>query len=270
MAAGTCHDVNAEFEGSPQIPHAPWPQQLLVFEVVDQADGSSVDGPEEESSKSVSEWELSQMLSQVLSDNRQLEDLEVYTVLEQALVGNLEAVSTPASTAPTSPTARSEPWQPSFRPDSPVPVSSEASPADSESIVTQDLDRDELEMTGATVRTASTFGDNVFEGGSAMLALQGRVLLDVEELVSLSQAAERPCLSLSQVQTLPRVQFGAPEAQCCSICMENFRQGMLLIGMPCRHIFHIDCLTEWLQRSSQCPNCRAPIEPAEEDDGTEI
>lgn len=47
----------------------------------------------------------------------------------------------------------------------------------------------------------------------------------------------------------------------CSICLEHFRNGESLstIG-TCKHIFHHDCLDQWIQRSTSCPYCRRGIE----------
>ena len=50
-------------------------------------------------------------------------------------------------------------------------------------------------------------------------------------------------------------------ASSCSICLEHFCNGESLstIG-TCKHIFHHDCLDQWIQRSTSCPYCRRGIE----------
>lgn len=45
----------------------------------------------------------------------------------------------------------------------------------------------------------------------------------------------------------------------CSVCLEHFLAGQLLIHLPCKHRFHPDCLTPWLESHGQCPYCRAKI-----------
>lgn len=42
----------------------------------------------------------------------------------------------------------------------------------------------------------------------------------------------------------------------CSICLEEFSTGLEVIGMPCSHVYHKDCIVEWLKRSHLCPLCR--------------
>jgi len=280
------HGRSSEEPGSPQG-RAASPSHFWVFEWSgprgDGAESSvaEADGPEErseEEDKSMCEQELSNMLSQALADNSRLEQSEVCSMLEEALLVFTEPLLTPLSSTPTSPVTGTASWHPSIRPDSPLQVHSDISemehsliaPTDSVSASSRqrsrELDATELEMTGTSDRTASTSVDALFEGGMSRLALRGTTLLDIEQLVALSQSSGRSRLSPNEAQSLPRVRFEAPEMQCCSICMESFQHGMLLIGLACRHVFHIDCLTEWLQRSAQCPNCRRPIEPAEEEE----
>ena len=49
----------------------------------------------------------------------------------------------------------------------------------------------------------------------------------------------------------------------CAICLEEFRQGCLLLGLPCGHCYHQQCIKEWLCDGSSrshycCPVCRWP------------
>lgn len=42
----------------------------------------------------------------------------------------------------------------------------------------------------------------------------------------------------------------------CSICLEEFSAGLEVVLMPCSHLYHKDCIVEWLKRSHLCPYCR--------------
>lgn len=49
--------------------------------------------------------------------------------------------------------------------------------------------------------------------------------------------------------------------ECCSICLSEWDDeecaGMNVVKLPCEHVFHEECLLEWLQGSAQnCPMCR--------------
>ncbi|KAM7266043.1 hypothetical protein ACFE04_003726 [Oxalis oulophora] len=50
-------------------------------------------------------------------------------------------------------------------------------------------------------------------------------------------------------------------AQCttCSICLDDFQDGLEVTHMPCNHMFHEDCIIEWLKENRLCPLCRSPL-----------
>lgn len=51
----------------------------------------------------------------------------------------------------------------------------------------------------------------------------------------------------------------------CAVCHEHLLPGQSARSPPCAvHVFHSDCLIEWLKHGSSCPVCRAPARlPAE-------
>ena len=32
-----------------------------------------------------------------------------------------------------------------------------------------------------------------------------------------------------------------------------------ILRTPCQHIFHEECLKNWVHKKRECPNCRAPL-----------
>ena len=44
----------------------------------------------------------------------------------------------------------------------------------------------------------------------------------------------------------------------CSICLSELQEGDIVGDIPCGHVFHKDCLKEWLHKNNHCPICRAP------------
>ncbi|XP_061375185.1 E3 ubiquitin-protein ligase RHF2A-like [Gastrolobium bilobum] len=57
------------------------------------------------------------------------------------------------------------------------------------------------------------------------------------------------------------VEGGIQEAfdDACSICLEDFCERDPATVTNCKHEFHLQCILEWCQRSSQCPMCWQPI-----------
>ena len=47
------------------------------------------------------------------------------------------------------------------------------------------------------------------------------------------------------------------EDNICAICLDDSKPTNLLLR--CNHPFHTDCITDWLARSTTCPNCRVFI-----------
>lgn len=51
----------------------------------------------------------------------------------------------------------------------------------------------------------------------------------------------------------------------CIICLEAFSQSDPSMATICRHDFHLQCILEWCQRSSNCPMCWQPIALKDQD-----
>jgi hypothetical protein len=51
----------------------------------------------------------------------------------------------------------------------------------------------------------------------------------------------------------------------CSICQDAFEIGASVLKLPCRHVYHTDCVTNWLRMNNTCPLCR--LELPKETDG---
>ncbi|CAM8935038.1 unnamed protein product [Rhodiola kirilowii] len=41
----------------------------------------------------------------------------------------------------------------------------------------------------------------------------------------------------------------------CSICIEEYKTGDELLTLPCLHLYHKPCITQWLTHSKTCPVC---------------
>ncbi|CAI2377738.1 unnamed protein product [Moneuplotes crassus] len=47
----------------------------------------------------------------------------------------------------------------------------------------------------------------------------------------------------------------------CTICLDDFKQGDNIINLPCHktHIFHSQCIADWVKENNNCPLCKTPI-----------
>jgi hypothetical protein len=42
----------------------------------------------------------------------------------------------------------------------------------------------------------------------------------------------------------------------CAICLDRLAQGDVVGDIPCEHVFHKDCLKDWLRKKNRCPLCQ--------------
>lgn len=45
----------------------------------------------------------------------------------------------------------------------------------------------------------------------------------------------------------------------CAICLGEFAEGDLVCPLPCSHVFHPECIQEWLVKRNSCPLCKARL-----------
>ncbi|CAH1243940.1 RING finger protein 11-like isoform X2 [Branchiostoma floridae] len=68
---------------------------------------------------------------------------------------------------------------------------------------------------------------------------------------------------LGLIQHLPSgVYDGSKKGRECVICMNDFVIGDPIRLLPCCHIYHKDCIDDWLMRSFTCPSCMEPVDAA--------
>lgn len=83
-----------------------------------------------------------------------------------------------------------------------------------------------------------------------------------------------PPTSAATIRNLPRIKvtaydIAANESPECSICLEELVIGQPALRIPCGHLYHEDCVRDWLKKSNECPVCRfeLPTDNAEYEKG---
>ncbi|KAK8803087.1 hypothetical protein WA588_002245, partial [Blastocystis sp. NMH] len=55
----------------------------------------------------------------------------------------------------------------------------------------------------------------------------------------------------------------------CAVCESDITQDDTIVCLPCKHIFHPDCIIPWIKRHNTCPICRAELPASNSDDEPE-
>lgn len=69
------------------------------------------------------------------------------------------------------------------------------------------------------------------------------------------------------LNTYKAMQEDSVESVLCVICLQTLLEGgsedtdSMVNQLPCKHLFHTDCLAPWLATRTTCPTCRASLDP---------
>lgn len=86
------------------------------------------------------------------------------------------------------------------------------------------------------------------------------VLFAVKSLATRAHAPHASALELAGVE-MPTASTTARQAgarggdadECCSVCMDAFKEGERLKVLPCQHVFHETCIDKWLLGKGRAP-----------------
>jgi hypothetical protein len=78
--------------------------------------------------------------------------------------------------------------------------------------------------------------------------------------------------SLSHIDDLGKASKGpdckVEEEPSCSICLGEYEEGEDLVCLPCKHLYHEDCISSWCSNHIRCPLCNLDLESVSGDTAT--
>ena len=107
--------------------------------------------------------------------------------------------------------------------------------------------------SGLGVRRAN-IGDYFVGGG----------LEDLLEMLSRNDRRGPPPAARASIDAMPKVKINQRHLRGdshCPVCKERFELGSEAREMPCKHLYHSDCIVPWLVQHNSCPVCRLELPP---------
>ncbi|KAK8820894.1 hypothetical protein WA556_005208, partial [Blastocystis sp. ATCC 50177/Nand II] len=52
----------------------------------------------------------------------------------------------------------------------------------------------------------------------------------------------------------------------CSVCDSDITKDDIVVCLPCKHLYHPDCILPWIKKHNTCPTCRHPLPECENED----
>lgn len=86
-------------------------------------------------------------------------------------------------------------------------------------------------------------------------------------LVLIKSRYGRPPAPESSIQAIPELPFTESmqrDTDGCAVCQDPFELESMVSKLPCKHIYHKECILPWLREHDSCPVCRAFISPQED------
>ncbi|CAI9302772.1 unnamed protein product [Lactuca saligna] len=80
--------------------------------------------------------------------------------------------------------------------------------------------------------------------------------------------SNNPPASKSAIESMPTIEIQENHISTeshCAVCKEPFDLGTDAKEMPCKHIYHPDCILPWLALRNSCPVCRHELPPDNQD-----
>lgn len=119
---------------------------------------------------------------------------------------------------------------------------------------------------GSTVAPSAGLSDLILHQARYMSArLENYMrIVDLRRMAHISCGATQESIESHtfphKYKRVKKVENGEDAIEKCTICLSEFEDCESVRRLPCMHLFHIDCVDQWLCTNKRCPICRVDIE----------
>ena len=94
------------------------------------------------------------------------------------------------------------------------------------------------------------FINDKFEENLALKAVEEQLLKEIRQ-------KKDDIYKMDKLDKIENIKFDIDRAEFfqCGICMDSFQDGEQLKKLSCLHLYHKDCLNQWIQTKKDCPLC---------------
>ncbi|XP_031569069.1 E3 ubiquitin-protein ligase Iruka-like [Actinia tenebrosa] len=108
------------------------------------------------------------------------------------------------------------------------------------------------------VRTSGQGGSSGNAAEAAAIDLFSILL----QLLNQLEGTGPPPAENDKIEALPTIIIDQEQVDAkteCAVCQEQFHLSEGVKGLPCRHLYHKDCIEPWLKLHDSCPICRLSL-----------
>jgi hypothetical protein len=85
-------------------------------------------------------------------------------------------------------------------------------------------------------------------------------LISIRDSIYVSKSGDKDKLEeIPEININSTIELKKLKTKNCTICLEDYKVNDKLIFLPCFHLFHKDCIVNWVKRDSTCPLCKTNI-----------
>jgi len=109
--------------------------------------------------------------------------------------------------------------------------------------------------------TSSPLINNSFEDQLAIKAIEDQIANEIKKNISKNKYKDNYNNNNSKLDRIETIEFNIDNALFfqCGVCMDTFQDREKLKRLTCGHIYHKECLNQWIQNNNYCQLCAKVI-----------